>query len=213
MLAALTVYRCYRPAVGPRQRTTWLLMLILLACAPDVDYLFPALRPPVSAPDPDSLSVWMRDLFGLQLTEGVYILRTTHSFAAATLFSALSLVFIYLARPEQPLRLYAQAASASLSHLLLDLLVGVTPTALLWPLSQTAVQLPFGLLPSAPAPRLTNIYLYRNSLIELGVLLPILAITSIITSPAKRSVAHGGALLLLGAITALSMAWAYLLTR
>ena len=64
-------------------------------------------------------------------------------------------------------------AAAGLSHLVLDLLVGVMPLPLLWPLARTECRLPFGLLPSAGAIRLFNPYLYRNLLIEMGVLVPV----------------------------------------
>lgn len=61
---------------------------------------------------------------------------------------------------------------APLSHLLLDLLVGVQAKPVLWPLFAEPLVLPFGILPSAGALYWRNVLLWRNLLIELGVLLP-----------------------------------------
>ncbi len=74
-------------------------------------------------------------------------------------------------RPFGPYSL--QALLAGLSHVLLDLLVGVTQLPLLWPLSQRAFKLPFGVLPSAGSMRLDNYYFFHNLVIELGVLVPL----------------------------------------
>lgn len=65
---------------------------------------------------------------------------------------------------------------AACSHLLLDLLVGVHGLPLLWPFSPTEITIPIGLLPSAGRLSVTNYYLWRNLLIEVGVLFPILTI-------------------------------------
>jgi hypothetical protein len=65
------------------------------------------------------------------------------------------------------------AVLGGLSHLALDFLVGVTPLPLLWPLGSTAFVSPVGILPSAGRIQLSNYYLYRNVLIEVGVLAPI----------------------------------------
>jgi membrane-bound metal-dependent hydrolase YbcI (DUF457 family) len=65
------------------------------------------------------------------------------------------------------------AVLAGLSHLVLDFLVGVTPLPLLWPLDSTAFVSPVGILPSAGRIQLSNYYLYRNVLIEVGVLAPV----------------------------------------
>ncbi len=77
-------------------------------------------------------------------------------------------------------RLHAgQSILAGLSHLLLDLLTGVLPLALLYPYLKV-FRLPFGLLPSAGKIQLTNYLFYRNILIELGIFAPLL-ISSIFT--------------------------------
>lgn len=62
---------------------------------------------------------------------------------------------------------------APLSHLLLDFLVGVYPLPLGWPFYAKPFVLSFGVLPSAGKLSLTNYYLWRNLLIEMGILLPI----------------------------------------
>ena len=60
-------------------------------------------------------------------------------------------------------RLHAgQSILAGLSHLLLDMLTGVLPLALLYPYLQV-FRLPFGLLPSAGKIQLTNYLFYRIS--------------------------------------------------
>jgi hypothetical protein len=52
--------------------------------------------------------------------------------------------------------------------------VGVTPLPLLWPFSSAAFAAPAGILPSAGGVRLSNYYLYRNLVIEIGILAPTL---------------------------------------
>src|SRR5262249_44580906 len=74
----------------------------------------------------------------------------------------------------QRLSLGICAAMAGLSHLALDFPVGVTPLPLLWPLGDAAFVSPIGILPSAGRIRVLNYYFYRNLLIEVGVLAPIL---------------------------------------
>ena len=66
-----------------------------------------------------------------------------------------------------------QIVSAGFSHILLDYLVGVHPSPLFWPLSREVYASPVGVLPSAGALELRNYYLYRNLIIELGVLVPL----------------------------------------
>ncbi len=62
---------------------------------------------------------------------------------------------------------------APFSHLLLDLMVGVYPMPLFYPLTAKVIVMPFGVLPSAGKLQLTNYYLWRNLFIELGILMPI----------------------------------------
>lgn len=61
---------------------------------------------------------------------------------------------------------------ASFSHLVLDLLVGVHPMPLFWPIDAHLIKLPFGILPSAGHIDIKNIYLWRNIAIEIGILAP-----------------------------------------
>jgi inner membrane protein len=66
---------------------------------------------------------------------------------------------------------------AGLSHLGLDILVGVSYLPLFWPISMKIYKLPFGLLPSAVAVNFTNPYFYRNLFIELGIFVPLSVLT------------------------------------
>ncbi len=64
--------------------------------------------------------------------------------------------------------------AAGMSHPLLDLLVGAHPVPLLWPLDG-GISIPAGVLPSAGSLAFDNLYLWRNLLIEIGVLGPVFA--------------------------------------
>ena len=133
-------------------RAVWLAWLVVLASAPDIDYLVPALASPAHRGS-----------------------RITHSIAlsmALPLFSVGVLYFMKCLKSQRRL-LSACAVLAGLSHLVLDFLVGVTPLPLLWPLVSTPFVSPVGILPSAGRIQLSNYYLYRNVLIEAGALAPI----------------------------------------
>jgi inner membrane protein len=133
-------------------RVIWLAWLIVLASAPDIDYVVPALAS--------------------HAHQGS---RITHSIAlsmALPLFSIGVLCFVKHLRSQRRL-LSVCAVLAGLSHLVLDFLVGVTPLPLLWPLDSAAFASPVGILPSAGRIQLSNYYLYRNVLIEVGVLVPV----------------------------------------
>ena len=152
-LAAYTLFSLDRrkwPAT--RWRAVWLVWLVVLASAPDIDYLVPALGSPAHRGS-----------------------RITHSVAFSLLLPLLSVGVLYFVKGLNDRRrlLSVCAVLAGLSHLLLDFLVGVTPLPLLWPLDPAAFASPFGLLPSAGRIRLSNYYLYRNVLIEVGVLAPV----------------------------------------
>lgn len=100
--------------------------------------------------------------------------RFTHSlgFCLGTGLGAGLVLHIVGFRP--PLRPSALVLlAASLSHLVLDLLVGVHPMPLFWPMSDAPIRLPFGLLPSAGRLSLSNYFLWRNLAIEIGILLPL----------------------------------------
>ncbi len=130
----------------------WLGCLLLASIAPDLDYLLPFLQ---------------KSQHG-----GI---RITNSFAFSLVIPALVCLGLWLARirgRELWLR-SLQITLAGLSHIVLDYLVGVHPSPLFWPLSREEFVSPIGILPSAGALRFSNLYLYRNLLIEVGVLLPL----------------------------------------
>jgi inner membrane protein len=136
-----------------RRRAMWLGWLVVLASAPDIDYLVAALGSPAHQGS-----------------------RITHSIAFSLILPLLSvgvLYFVKSLKSRQRRLLSICAVLAGLSHLVLDFLVGVTPLPLFWPLGSTAFVSPVGILPSAGRIQLTNYYLYRNVLIEVGVLAPI----------------------------------------
>jgi len=172
-LAPVILYAASEPGRAPR-RSGWLLVLVALALAPDVDYIVRALILPGPPP-----------------------IRVTHSLLGSLALPAVVVLVLRLRGVRGgALRLRAlQAGAAGVSHVVLDLLVGVTPAALLWPLSRWTVRLPGGVLPSAGAISLTNVYFYRNLLIELGVLLPILGMVILLRSERSRTgrlIAVGG---------------------
>lgn len=152
-LAAYTLFsldRRERPAT--LWGAAWLAWLVVLASAPDIDYLVPALAAPAH--------------------QGR---RITHSVALSAALPLFSVGVICCVRGLKSRRrlLSVCAVLAGLSHLVLDYLVGVTPLPLLWPLDPAAFSSPVGILPSAGRIRLSNYYLYRNLLIEVGVLAPL----------------------------------------
>ncbi|MBV9926806.1 MAG: metal-dependent hydrolase [Acidobacteria bacterium] len=153
-LAAYALASATQDGRGPATRKfVWAGWLIVLASAPDIDYLIPALN--------------SRAHNGL---------RITHSVAFSLALPLCTVAALYLTGRCRPRlkTLSACAALAGLSHLVLDFLVGVTPLPLLWPFGGAAFTSPFGILPSAGGVRLSNYYFYRNLLIEMGVLAPTL---------------------------------------
>lgn len=133
----------------PRKRFLWWVWLLALASFPDVEYGL----------------LW---LFGMN-----FPLRFTHSLVFCSFLPFLTCVYLrWIVQHEASLSLTIQACVAAYSHLILDILVGVCPLPLLWPFTTTFFVLPFGILPSAGKLVLTNAYLYRNALIELGILIP-----------------------------------------
>src|SRR5687768_8341830 len=126
----------------------WAGWLIVLASAPDADYLIPALNS--------------------RAHQG---LRVTHSVAASLVLPLCTVVVLRLVCGDgrKVRSLGVCAALAGLSHLFLDFLVGVTPLPLLWPFSAATFASPAGVLPSAGRVQLSNYYFYRNLLIETGI--------------------------------------------
>lgn len=153
-LAAYSLFsldRLGRPAMV--WKAPWLACLVVLASAPDIDYVIPALASPAH--------------------QGT---RITHSIALTTALPLFTVGVLYFAKglKRNRMLLMVCAVLAGLSHLLLDFLVGVTPLPLFWPLSSMTFASPIGILPSAGRIQLSNYYFYRNVLIEMGVLLPLL---------------------------------------
>jgi inner membrane protein len=149
-------------ALSPPQqqrRDLWVALpvLVLLACSPDADYL-----------------LWWGWGFSTQP-------RWTHSLAYCLLLSSLAWLATSrwrsgIAQQQNPCLSFVALSTASCSHLLLDFLVGVTPLPLLWPLSTSAWASPWGVLPSAGHLSWSNVYFWRNLLLECGLLgLPLFA--------------------------------------
>lgn len=148
-LAGATLYFSEHPA-DSRTSLLWGGLVVALAMLPDCDY-------PV---------FW---LLGLQIEP-----RITHSLGfclLASLAAGWLLRFGTIPKPLLPSSTILIAAP--LSHLALDLLVGVHPMPLFWPLSSTTYRLPFGILPSAGKISLFNYFLWRNLAIEMGIIVPI----------------------------------------
>jgi hypothetical protein len=129
----------------------WLGWLIVLASAPDIDYLVPALGSPAHR--------------GTRITHSI-------AFSLALPLLGVGVLSATEDRKSQRRLLSVCAVLAGLSHLVLDFLVGVTPLPLFWPFSSATFASPLGILPSAGRVQLSNYYLYRNLLIEAGVLAP-----------------------------------------
>jgi membrane-bound metal-dependent hydrolase YbcI (DUF457 family) len=143
--------RYHQGFISPR--FLWAGWLIALASAPDVDYLIPALN--------------SRAHHGIRITHSVAfsLVLPLGSFAALGLAS----------RSGRKLKsLSVCAALAGLSHLVFDFLLGVTPLPLLWPFSMATFASTIGILPSAGSVQLSNYYFYRNLVLEMGILPPML---------------------------------------
>jgi inner membrane protein len=153
-LAAYSLASVTRDRPGPAsQRFVWAGWLVVLASAPDIDYLIPALN-----------------------SQAHHGLRITHSVAFSLILPLCTAVILCIAcRDGRKIKsLSVCAALAGLSHLMLDFLVGVTPLPLLWPFSAAVFAAPIGILPSAGRVQLSNYYFYRNLVIEMGILAPVL---------------------------------------
>lgn len=115
-------------------------------------------------PDLDYFAVWFSD-YGADP-------RFSHSL----LFAIAAAFFVKLTMSRFPaanLKL-SWLLAAGMSHPLLDFLVGAHPVPLFWPFDG-GVSIPVGVLPSAGTLELDNFYLWRNVLIEIGVLGPAFA--------------------------------------
>jgi len=165
--------------------------LIVIASAPDIDYLVPALN-----------------------SRAHHGIRITHSVTFSLILPLCTAVILYLAgkRGRELMALSACASLAGLSHLVLDFLVGVTPRPLLWPLSAATFASPVGILPSAGKLHLSNYYFYRNLIIEVGVLAPLAFVASGLYR-GKTSVQNWIKIILLLIIAGSFIVWSLSLSR
>lgn len=158
-LAGLTTYavtqqlQTNRLSQSRRFNWIWPIWLLVIASIPDIDYLIRTLR----------------------IREDNQTLRITHSFLGAILMPGFTILVLWLlGKRGKSFKFQSlQVVLIGLSHLLLDMLTGVSALPLFYPFSLQAFRLPFGLLPSAGRIRLTNYFFYRNIFIELGVLIPL----------------------------------------
>jgi len=178
-LAAVTVYVATEFVILPnsdrpkrfwlsKSQLVWLGCLIVMASIPDLDYV---------------VTSW-----NSANNRG---LRVTHSILFSLISPCISILTLLLLKSQQVWRRSIQAILAGLSHIALDLSVGVTPLPLFFPLVKTPYRLPFGILPSAGRIDLHNYYFYRNLGLEIGVLLPLFTIVCLLwldrISTANRS--------------------------
>ena len=151
-----------------------------IASIPDIDYLIP--------------------IFKVQYLD--QSLRITHSFVGVLLVPAMTMLMMWLSgnRGEDFKIKSYQLIIVGLSHLFLDTLTGVYPKPWLYPFSLETFKLPFGILPSAGRIDLNNYLLYRNLIIELGVLVPlsislILSVSDADKRSKHKSIMWGGLLI------------------
>jgi len=116
-------------------------------------------------PDLDYFAVWFFDY------------AAEPRFSHSLLFAIAAAFFVKLTMPRLlPANLELRwLLAAGMSHPLLDFLVGAHPVPLFWPLHR-GVTNPVGVLPSAGSLAFDNFYLWRNLLIEMGVLGPAFAL-------------------------------------
>ncbi|RIK40560.1 MAG: hypothetical protein DCC55_14650 [Chloroflexi bacterium] len=170
-LAALIIHEGSKPVSPAKASRWWAAVLVVIASAPDIDYLLPVLRPVAPAAPPDWLSWWICSWMGCTATMAPHTIRVTHSFVGVFVLVGIIITPLLLAYVPRPLwRVYTlQAVAVGLSHLLLDFLVSATPTAFFWPLSNTAIALPISILPRLGVISLTNPTMYYAILIEIVV--------------------------------------------
>ena len=106
-----------------------------------------------------------------------------------------------------------QLVLAGLSHLGLDLATGVAALPLLFPWHNRLFKLPFGVLPSAGRIQLDNYFLYRNLLIELGVLIPIAVSLLVLVRTCRSKWATLAAATASLCVSGCFMVWAFTLSR
>ena len=174
-----------------RRKILWIGWLVIVAIAVDFDYIVPFFHPSANAG-----------------------LRITHSIFYTSLLPSMTLIVLKFSdmKRNDILKAACQLYLAGFSHLCLDLLVGVTAIPLVWPLDKSVFKLPFGLLPSAGKPSLSNYFFYYNLGIETGVLLP-LSISLVLIRSQKTTWWKWVIIGLLLAISIYFMHWAYGLSR
>lgn len=195
-LTSLGVYAVTQPP----QKLTWCDLLwpgwlTFVASAPDLDYIIPALY---------ALRASMED--GL---------RVTHSLVGCLAFPLLTILVLSRFKLTQKIRrLYViQVLLTGLSHIVLDMLVGVWPLPLLWPFTSRRFALPFGILPSAPSFRLNNPYMYRNLLMEVGIFIPLYGGVYLLRFGKGAGWQRYGSIAVLWLCSLGLMGWAYTLAR
>jgi inner membrane protein len=187
-LAAMTIYSLENQHQIKLARPYWLIWLIIIASLPDIDYLFTFLRP--------------ASLNGI---------RITHSFCFSLLAPLLNIILMLGRDRSDRFKTHSlQVIIAGLSHLVLDLAVGVTSLPLLYPFSHETFKLPFGILPSAGKIQVDNYLVYRNLLIEIGVILPIFLILYLAIARQTKNIFLSISLVF---ISSCFMFWAYTLPR
>ncbi len=197
--AGLTTYaitqqlQSHRLPQSRRLNWIWLIWLLVIASIPDIDYLIRALR----------------------IQQADQTLRITHSFLGAMLMPGCTILGLWLlGKGGKSFKLQTlQVVLIGLSHLLLDMLTGVSALPLLYPFSLQNFRLPIGLLPSAGRVQLDNYFFYRNIFIELGVLVPLSLSLLLIVRDSTKS---GNRLLVIAAGLAVSVCftvWAFTLSR
>jgi membrane-bound metal-dependent hydrolase YbcI (DUF457 family) len=132
----------------------WLLWLGIVSMAPDIDYFVKSLHPSANGG-----------------------LRITHSLVCVFLLPFLTITFLFLRRSRDLDRFKRQSFQvllAGASHLMMDLVVGVTLIPVFWPFVSDRWRLPFGLLPSAGRLFPLSWLVWHNLAIECLVLLPLL---------------------------------------
>jgi inner membrane protein len=197
-LASLTIYfttteiQLNRQPQLVKHNLLWTIWLVVIASAPDIDYLIP----------------------DLILQDAGHRIRTTHSFIGVSIVPACTILALWLSGQRgTAFKLRAgQSILAGLSHLLLDLLTGVLPLALLYPYPKV-FRLPFGLLPSAGKIQLTNYLFYRNILIEVGIFIPLLISSIFIIRDSNLFGKHRSIIISGLLVSACFIRWASTLSR
>lgn len=190
--SAIAIYFTQQRTLTLKNRIFWLIWLIIVASAPDIDYIISKLN--------------------LSAHQG---LRITHSFLFIAILPCCTIAVLKFVRlPEYIIKnAFILLVLAGLSHLLLDLLVGVTPLPLLWPFSTHKFLLPFGILPSAGKITLSNYYFYRNLSIELGVILPLVISTYLFSEKLAKKAKYKWLIAGLIICSIYFMHWSYTLPR